>query len=171
MAATTEKSAGATAVRPFTIEIPEAEVEDLRSRIAATRLPEQEPVEDATQGVQLATMQALVRYWGTQYDLRRVENRLNALPQFMTEIDGLDIHFIHVKLRHENALPVILIHGWPGSVVEMLNVVGPVTDPTAHGASAEYAFDVVIPSIPGLRVLRQADDHRLGPRPRRQCLA
>ena len=107
-----------TEVRPFTIEIPEAEVEDLRARIVATRLPEEELVEDASQGVQLATMQALVRYWGTEYDLRRVERRLNALPQFLTEIDGLDIHFIHVKSRHENALPVIMIHGWPGSVVE-----------------------------------------------------
>ena len=149
MAVTTDTSAGAAAVRPFTIEIPEAEVADLRARIVATRLPEKEPVEDASQGVQLATMQALVRYWGTEYDLRRVETRLNALPQFFTEIDGLDIHFIHVKSGHENALPVILIHGWPGSVVEMLNVVGPLTDPTAHGASAEDAFDVVIPSIPG----------------------
>jgi pimeloyl-ACP methyl ester carboxylesterase len=138
-----------TEVRPFTIEIPEAELENLRARIVATRLPEKEPVEDASQGVQLATMQALVQYWGTEYDLRRVERRLNALPQFMTEIDGLDIHFIHVKSRHENALPVIMIHGWPGSVVEMLNVVGPLTDPTAHGGSAEDAFDVVIPSIPG----------------------
>jgi pimeloyl-ACP methyl ester carboxylesterase len=136
-------------IRPFTVEIPEAEVADLRARIMATRLPDKEPADDASQGVQLATMQALVRYWGTQYDLRRVETRLNALPQFLTEIDDLDIHFIHVESRHENALPVILVHGWPGSVVEMLNVVGPLTDPTAHGGSAEDAFDVVIPSIPG----------------------
>ena len=159
MAVTTEKSGGATAIRPFTVEFPEAEVEDLRARIAATRFPEREPVEDRTvhplgntapsQGVELATMEALVRYWGTEYDLRRIETRLNALPQFLTEIDDLDIHFIHVKSRHENALPVILIHGWPGSVVEMLNVVGPLTDPTAHGGSVEDAFDVVIPSIPG----------------------
>jgi hypothetical protein len=147
--ATTERSPGATAIRPFTVEIPEAEVEDLRTRIVATRLPEKEPVEDASQGVQLTTMQALVRYWGTEYDLRRVEKRLNALPQFLTQIDDLDIHFIHVKSRHENALPVILIHGWPGSIVEMLNVVGPLTDPTAYGGSVEDAFDVVIPSIPG----------------------
>jgi len=138
-----------TAIRPFRIEIPDAEVEDLRARILATRLPEKETVADASEGVQLATMQALVQYWGTEYDLRRVETRLNALPQFLTEIDGLDIHFIHVKSRHENALPVILIHGWPGSVVEMLNVVGLLTDPTAYGGSAEDAFDVVIPSIPG----------------------
>jgi pimeloyl-ACP methyl ester carboxylesterase len=149
MSVTAEKSAEATAIRPFTIEIPEAEVEDLRARIVATRLPDKETVADASEGVQLATMQALVRYWGTEYDLRRVETRLNALPQFLTEIDDLDIHFIHVKSPHENALPVILIHGWPGSIVEMLNVIGPLTDPMAHGGSAEDAFDVVIPSIPG----------------------
>jgi pimeloyl-ACP methyl ester carboxylesterase len=149
MSVTAEKSADATAIRPFTIEIPEAEVEDLRARIVATRLPDKETVADASEGVQLATMSALVRYWGTEYDLRRVETRLNALPQFLTEIDDLVIHFIHVKSRHENALPVILIHGWPGSVVEMLNVVRPLTDPTAYGGSAEDAFDVVIPSIPG----------------------
>ena len=159
MAVTTERSAGTTAIRPFTVEIPESDVEDLRARIAATRFPEREPVEEPIvhplgdnvppQGVELATMEALVRYWDTEYDLRRVETRLNALPQFLTEIDDLDIHFIHVKSRHENALPVILVHGWPGSVVEMLNVVGPLTDPTAHGGRAEDAFDVVIPSIPG----------------------
>jgi pimeloyl-ACP methyl ester carboxylesterase len=159
MSATTERSAGATAIRPFMVEFAESDVEDLRARIAATRFPEREPVEDRTahplgntapsQGVELSTMEALVRYWGTEYNLRRIESRLNALPQFLTEIDGLDIHFIHVKSRHENALPVILIHGWPGSVVEMLNVVGPLTDPTAHGGSVEDAFDVVIPSIPG----------------------
>jgi pimeloyl-ACP methyl ester carboxylesterase len=159
MAVTTERPAGATAIRPFKVEISEADIDDLRARIAATRFPEKEPVEDPTvhplgdnvppQGVELATMEALVRYWGTEYDLRRVEARLNALPQFLTEIDDLDIHYIHVKSRHENALPAILIHGWPGSVVEMLNVVGPLTDPTAHGGSADDAFDVVIPSIPG----------------------
>ncbi|MBO0873006.1 MAG: alpha/beta fold hydrolase [Pseudonocardia sp.] len=149
MAVTTDTSASATAIRPFRVDIPEAEVEDLRARLAATRFPEREPVADQSQGVQLEMIEALVRYWGTQYDHRRVERRLNALPQFLTEIDELDIHFIHVKSRHENALPLILIHGWPGSVVEMLNVVGPLTDPTAHGGSAEDAFDVVIPSIPG----------------------
>jgi pimeloyl-ACP methyl ester carboxylesterase len=159
MPVTTERSAGATAIRPFTVEFPESDLKDLRARVAATRFPEREPVEEPIvhplgntvppQGVELATMEALVRYWGTEYDLRRVETRLNALPQFMTEIDDLDIHFIHVKSRHENALPAILIHGWPGSVVEMLNVVGPLTDPTAYGGSAEDAFDVVIPSIPG----------------------
>jgi len=159
MAVISETSPAGTMVRPFTMEISEAEVEDLRARIVATRFPEREPVEDLTvhplgttippQGVELATMEALVRYWGTEYDLRRVEQRLNALPQFVTEIDDLDIHFIHVKSRHENALPMILIHGWPGSVVEFLSVVEPLTDPTAHGGSAEDAFDVVIPSIPG----------------------
>ena len=137
------------AIRPFTIEIPEAELEALRARIAATRWPERETVADDSQGVQLATMQELVRYWGTEYDLRRFEVRLNALPQFITEIDGLDIHFIHVKSPHENALPLIITHGWPGSVIEMLNVVGPLTDPTAHGGDAEDAFDVVVPSLPG----------------------
>jgi pimeloyl-ACP methyl ester carboxylesterase len=150
---------GPEAIRPFTAEFSEADIEDLRARIAATRFPEKEPVEDRimhplgnsapAQGVELATMEALMRYWGNDYDLRRVETRLNALPQFVTELDGLDIHFIHVKSRHENALPALLVHGWPGSVVEMLSVVGPLTDPTAHGGSAADAFDVVIPSIPG----------------------
>jgi pimeloyl-ACP methyl ester carboxylesterase len=159
MAVTAETRSGTREIRPFTVEFPEAEVEDLRARIAATRLPEREPREEAVvhplgdavppQGVQLATMEALMRYWGTQYDLRRIEERLNCLPQFVTEIDGVDIHFIHVRSRHESALPVILIHGWPGSVVEMLNLVGPLTDPTAYGGSAADAFDVVIPSIPG----------------------
>ena len=136
-------------IRPFRIDVPEEELVDLRRRVAATRWPERETVTDASQGVRLATIQALARYWGTDYDLRRFEARLNALPQFMTEIDDLDIHFIHVKSRHENALPLIITHGWPGSVIEMLNVVGPLTDPTAHGGSAEDAFDLVIPSMPG----------------------
>ena len=139
----------ATEIRPFHVDIPEEELTDLRRRIAATRWPERETVADETQGVQLATMQALVRYWGTEYDFRRVEARLNALPQFITEIDGLDIHFIHVRSPHENALPLIITHGWPGSIVEMLNVVGPLADPTAHGGDAEDAFDVVVPSMPG----------------------
>jgi pimeloyl-ACP methyl ester carboxylesterase len=138
-----------TELRPFTIHVPEAELKELRARIAATRWPEREPVADQSQGVQLATMQALARYWGTEYDFRRLEARLNALPQFMTEIDGLAIHFIHVKSHHENALPLIITHGWPGSVIEMLNVVGPLTDPTTYGGSAEDAFDLVIPSMPG----------------------
>ena len=149
MAVTREAPKGTVAIRPFSVDIPEAEIDDLRSRIAATRFPEKEPVEDASQGVQLATMRELIRYWGTEYDFRRIEKRLNAVPQFLTEIDGLDIHFIHVRSAHENALPMILVHGWPGSVVEMLDVVGPLTDPKAHGGRAEDAFDVVIPSIPG----------------------
>jgi pimeloyl-ACP methyl ester carboxylesterase len=149
MSVTTEKPAGAPAIRPFTIEIPEAEIETLRARVAAARWPEKETVADQSQGVQLATIQELARYWGSDYDLRRFEARLNALPQFITEIDGLDIHFIHVRSPHENALPLIITHGWPGSVIEMLNVVGPLTDPTAHGGDAEDAFDVVVPSMPG----------------------
>jgi pimeloyl-ACP methyl ester carboxylesterase len=138
-----------TAVNPFRIDVPEEDLVDLRRRIAATRWPERETVDDTSQGVRLATLRELARYWGTDYDLRRFEVRLNALPQFMTEIDGLDIHFIHVKSDHEGALPLIITHGWPGSVVEMLEVVGPLTDPTAHGGSAEDAFDVVLPSMPG----------------------
>jgi pimeloyl-ACP methyl ester carboxylesterase len=139
----------ATEIRPFSVEVPEEDLVDLRKRIAATRWPEKETVADATQGVQLATTQELVRYWGAEYDFRRFEARLNALPQFITEIDGLDIHFIHVRSPHENALPLIITHGWPGSIIEMLNVVGPLTDPTAHDGDAEDAFDVVVPSMPG----------------------
>jgi pimeloyl-ACP methyl ester carboxylesterase len=149
MAVMSETPAGATAIRPFTVDIPEADIEDLRARIAATRLPEKEPVADASQGVQLATIEALMRYWGSAYDFRRVQTRLNAVPQFITQIDGLDIHFVHVRSPHENALPVVITHGWPGSVIEMLDVVGRLTDPTAHGAGAQDAFDLVIPSIPG----------------------
>jgi pimeloyl-ACP methyl ester carboxylesterase len=139
----------ATEIRPFSVEVPEEELADLRRRIAATRWPEKETVADQTQGVQLETMQKLIRYWGTEYDFGRVEARLNAFPQFMTEIDGLDIHFIHVRSPHENAMPLIITHGWPGSIVEMLNVIGPLSDPTAHGGDAEDAFDVVVPSMPG----------------------
>jgi pimeloyl-ACP methyl ester carboxylesterase len=149
MAVTGEEPASDTTIRPFMIEIPEADLDDLRARIAGARWPERETVADQSQGVQLATIRALARYWGNDYDLRRFEARLNALPQFMTEIDGLDIHFIHVESPHENALPLIITHGWPGSVIEMLNVVGPLTDPTAHGGSAEDAFHLLIPSIPG----------------------
>jgi pimeloyl-ACP methyl ester carboxylesterase len=138
-----------TAIRSFEVRVPEEDLVDLRRRIAATRWPERETVADESQGVQLATMQELMRYWGTEYDFRRFEARLNALPQFTTEIDGLDIHFIHVTSPHENALPLIITHGWPGSVIEMLNVVGPLTDPTAHGGAAQDAFDVVVPSMPG----------------------
>src|ERR1700720_2411620 len=137
------------AIRPFHVNIPEADLTELRRRINATKWPERETVTDALQGVQLATIQALARYWGTEYDWRKVEARLNALPQFITEIDGLDIHFIHVRSKHENALPLIVTHGWPGSVVEQLKIIDPLTNPTAHGGSASDAFDVVIPSMPG----------------------
>jgi pimeloyl-ACP methyl ester carboxylesterase len=136
-------------IRPFKVDIPEEQLADLRRRIAATRWPEKETVADDSQGVQITTMQKLVRYWGTGYDFRRFEARLNALPQFITRIDGLDIHFIHVKSPNKNSLPLIITHGWPGSVIEMLNVVGPLSDPTAHGGDATDAFDVVVPSIPG----------------------
>jgi pimeloyl-ACP methyl ester carboxylesterase len=138
-----------TTVRPFSVDVPEEDLVELRRRVQATRWPEKETVADRSQGVQLATIQELAGYWGSDYDFRRFEARLNALPQFITEIDGLDIHFIHVKSPHENALPLIITHGWPGSVIEMLNVVGPLTDPTAHGGDAEDAFDVVVPSMPG----------------------
>ena len=144
-----EQAADKTAIRPFQVNVPETELTELRRRINATQWPERELVADATQGVQLATMQALARYWGTEYDWRKVEARLNALPQFMTEIDGLDIHFIHVRSKHENALPLIVTHGWPGSVIEQLKIVDPLTNPTAHGASASDAFHLVIPSMPG----------------------
>jgi pimeloyl-ACP methyl ester carboxylesterase len=137
------------AIRPFHIAVSDEALAELRRRIAATKWPERELVADATQGVQLATMQKVARYWQTDYDWRKVEARLNALPQFVTNIDGLDIHFIHVRSKHENALPLIVTHGWPGSVIEQLKIVGPLTDPTAHGASASDAFDLVIPSMPG----------------------
>jgi pimeloyl-ACP methyl ester carboxylesterase len=137
------------AIRPFRVDVAEADIDDLRRRLHATRWPEQETVADQSQGPRLATMQALVRHWANDYEFRRFETRLNAVPQFLTEIDGLDIHFIHVKSRHPNALPVIITHGWPGSIIEMLNVIGPLTDPTAHGGTAEDAFDVVVPSMPG----------------------
>jgi len=149
MSLTIETARGATAVRPYTVEFDDAELADLRTRVTGARLPDRELVADASQGVQLATIRELVRYWGSSYDYRRVGSRLNAHPQFVTEIDGLDIHFIHVRSRHEHALPLILTHGWPGSVIEMLNVIGPLTDPTAHGGNAADAFHLVIPSIPG----------------------
>ena len=135
--------------RPFHVEIPEDDIADLRRRIGATRWPERETVADDSQGVRLQVMQQLIRYWGTDYDFRRVEARLNALPQFMTDIDGLDIHFIHVRSPHPNALPLVMTHGWPGSVIELLDSVGPLTDPPAHGRRAEDAFDLVLPSLPG----------------------
>jgi len=139
----------ATEIRPFHIEIAEEQIEDMRRRIGQTRWPTKELVADRSQGVQLATLRELAPYWETDYDWRKVESKLNALPQFKTEIDGVDIHFIHVKSQHENALPLIMTHGWPGSVIELLETVGPLTDPTAHGGSAEDAFDLVLPSIPG----------------------
>jgi len=136
-------------IRTFTIDVPQAKLDDLRRRIVATQWPEKEPVADASQGVQLATIQALARYWSTDYDWRKVEARLNALPQYITEIDGLDIHFIHVRSKHKDALPLIVTHGWPGSIIELLKIIDPLTNPTAHGGSASDAFDLVIPSLPG----------------------
>src|SRR3712207_3047840 len=136
-------------VRPFRIDVPEEDLADLRQRILATRWPSKELVKDRSQGVQLATLQALARYWTTEYDLGRVERRLNALAQFVTEIDGVDIHFIHVKSAHEDALPLIMTRGWPGSVIELLDTIGPLTDPTAHGGKPEDAFHLVVPSLPG----------------------
>src|SRR4051812_4516510 len=137
------------AIRPFSLHIPDEALLDLRRRIKATRWPDKETVSDRSQGVQLATFQPLMEYWGSGYDWRKAEAKLNSLPQFITEIDGIDIHFIHVRSRHPNALPVIVTHGWPGSVFEQLKIIGPLTDPTAHGGSAVDAFDVVIPSLPG----------------------
>jgi pimeloyl-ACP methyl ester carboxylesterase len=144
-AAATENSA----IRPFRISVPEDQLVDLRRRIVATRWPDRETVNDRSQGVQLAELKEMVRYWGTDYDWRKAEARLNAFPQFITSIDDVDIHFIHVRSRHPNALPVIITHGWPGSVIEQLKIIDPLTDPTAHGGRAEDAFDVVIPSLPG----------------------
>jgi pimeloyl-ACP methyl ester carboxylesterase len=149
MPVATAKPAAAPAIRPFTIETPEADLEELRARIAATRWPEKETVEDQSQGVQLETIQALARYWLKEYNWRKVEAKLHALPQFITNIDGLDIHFIHVRSKHDNALPLIVTHGWPGSIIEQMKIIDPLTNPTAHGASASDAFHLVIPSIPG----------------------
>jgi pimeloyl-ACP methyl ester carboxylesterase len=148
MSATTEQS-GATAIRPFHVEFPDEAVQDLRRRIAAVRLPSKELVNDRSQGVQLATIEALAHYWLNDHDWHRCQARLNALPQFKTDIDGVDVHFIHVKSPHEDALPLIMTHGWPGSVIELLETVGPLTDPTAHGGRAEDAFHLVLPSVPG----------------------
>jgi pimeloyl-ACP methyl ester carboxylesterase len=144
----TQDTATAT-VRPFRVEIPQADLDDLRRRIVATRWPHKELVPDRSQGVQLATLRALARYWTTDHDWRKAEAKLNALPQFVTEIDGVDIHFLHVRSRHEDALPLIMTHGWPGSVVELLETVGPLTDPTAHGGTPQDAFHLVLPSLPG----------------------
>ena len=139
----------ATAIRPFHVNIPDAELTELRRRINATRLPEKETVADFSQGVPLGTVEKLAKYWASEYDWRNVETRLNAVPNFITEVDGLDIHFIHVRSKHENALPVIVTHGWPGSIIEQLKLIGPLTNPTTHGGTAADAFDVVIPSMPG----------------------
>jgi pimeloyl-ACP methyl ester carboxylesterase len=141
--------AEATAIRPFSVNVPETELAELRQRIRATRFPEKETVNDFTQGVPLATVQKLAHYWATEYDWRKVEARLNAVPNFITEIDGLDIHFIHVRSTHPNALPLIVTHGWPGSIIEQLKIIDPLVNPTAHGKSASDAFDIVIPSMPG----------------------
>src|SRR5436190_6375124 len=144
-----ELPAEKSGIRPLRVNVPEAELAELRRRISATRWPDKETVTDQTQGVQLATTQALARYWATDYDWRKVEAKLNALPNFITEIDGLDIHFIHVRSKHDNPLPVIVTHGWPGSIIEQLKIIEPLTNPTAHGGTAADAFHVVIPSLPG----------------------
>jgi pimeloyl-ACP methyl ester carboxylesterase len=144
-----EQATDQNALRPFHVSVPDDELTDLRRRINATKWPERETVTDASQGVQLATMQALARYWATEYDWRKIETNMNALPQFITEIDGLDIHFIHVRSKHDNALPLIVTHGWPGSIIEQMKIIDPLTNPTAHGSNASDAFHLVIPSMPG----------------------
>src|SRR3954462_4686634 len=149
MAVMAARSADATAIRRFTIETPESELEDMRARIGATRWPSKELVADRSQGVQLATLQELARYWTTDYDWRTCEAKLNALPQFTTEIDGVEIHFIHLRSKHDDAMPLIMTHGWPGSVIELHETIGPMTDPTAHGGTPGDAFHLVLPSIPG----------------------
>src|ERR1700735_475958 len=147
---TGEQSGGdKTAIRPVRVNFPDAELVELRRRIDATRWPDSETVADQSQGVQLATTQALARYWATEYDWRKIEAKLNALPNFTTEIDGLDIHFIHVRSKHDNAMPLIVTHGWPGSIIEQFKIIDPLTNPTAYGASASDAFHLVIPSLPG----------------------
>ena len=150
-------------IRPFKVQVPQAALDDLRRRIAETRWPDRETVDDQSQGIQLAKLKPLVEYWGTGYDWRKAEAKLNALPQFMTTIDGVDIHFIHVRSRHPNAMPLIMTHGWPGSVFELLKTVGPLTDPTAHGGSAEDAFDLVLPSMPGYGFSGKPTDTGWGP--------
>jgi len=149
MDARAETAGGAEAIRPFSVHFPEEALADLKRRIVAMRWPDKETVADQTQGVQLATIQKLARYWATDYDWRKVEAKLNALPEFITRIDGIDIHFIHARSKHPNALPIIVTHGWPGSIIEQLKIIDPLTNPTAHGGSAADAFDVVIPSLPG----------------------
>ena len=157
--AATQAPAESVAIRPFRIHVPQAALDDLRRRIAATRWPDKETVADQSQGAQLARLQELVHYWGSGYSWRKLEAKLNALPQFVTTIDGVDIYFIHVRSRHPNALPLLVTHGWPGSIIEQLKIIGPLTDPTAHGGSAEDAFDVVIPSLPAMDSL----ENRLAP--------
>jgi pimeloyl-ACP methyl ester carboxylesterase len=152
-----------TAIRPFVVDVPDADLDDLRRRIVATRWPDRETVDDQSQGAPLAKLQPLVRYWGTDYDWRTIEAKLNSLPQFMTTIDGVDIHFIHIRSRHEDALPVIITHGWPGSIIEQLKVIDPLIDPTAYGGRAEDAFDVVIPSVPGYGYSGRPTDPGWGP--------
>jgi pimeloyl-ACP methyl ester carboxylesterase len=149
MSATEVSAGGSTHIREFQVGFPAADLDDLRRRIDATRWPERETVDDDSQGVPLATMQELARYWATDYDWSRCEAKLNSLPNFVTEIDGLDIHFIHVRSQHEDALPLVVTHGWPGSILEQLKIIEPLTDPTSHGGSETDAFHVVIPSLPG----------------------
>src|SRR5580692_8478634 len=144
-----EQADDKNAIRSFHVNVPETELAELRRRINATKWPERETVTDATQGVQLATIQALAKYWGSDYDWRKCEAKLQSLPNFLTEIDGLDIHFIHVRSKHENALPLIVTHGWPGSITEQLKIIDPLTNPTAHGGTASDAFHIVVPSMPG----------------------
>jgi pimeloyl-ACP methyl ester carboxylesterase len=163
VAVKTEAPVSVAGIHPFMIEVPETELEALRARVAATRWPERETVADQSQGVPLATSQALARYWASEYDWRKVEAELNALPQFVTEIDGLDIHFIHIRSEHEDALPLIVTHGWPGSVIEQLKIVEPLTDPTAYGGSASDAFHLVIPSMPGYGFSGKPTDGGWGP--------
>ena len=165
-----EQTTDKTALRPFRVDVPEAELTDLRRRIVATRLPERETVTDFSQGVPLATVEKLARYWATEYDWRKVEARINAVPNFITEIDGLDIHFIHVRSKHENALPVIVTHGWPGSIVEQLKLIEPLTNPTAHGGTRSGCLPRGHSVDAGLRLLGQTHHHRLGARAHRACL-
>ena len=169
-AAIREKGVDNTAIRPFHVNVPEAQLTELRKRISATRWPERETVADHSQGVPLATVQKLARYWAADYDWRKIEAKLNAYPQFMTEIDGLDFHFVHVRSKHDSALPIIITHGWPGSITHFLKCIEPLTNPTAHGGSAGDAFHVVVPSLPGLLLFRKTACYRLGSFPRRPGL-
>lgn len=158
-----DTAAGDDGIRPFQIHVDQSQIDDLKTRIRNSRWPDKETVGDISQGIQLARVQELVQYWGSDYDWRKAETELNALPQFITRIDGVDIHFIHVRSRHPNALPVILTHGWPGSIFEFTKVIGPLTDPTAYGGKAEDAFDVIIPSIPGYGFSGHPTDLGWGP--------